>query len=97
MLHDRTGLAPEAVATLPMALVTAVRAVKVVGEVKAGDRVLVHAGASGTGSMNIQIARALGARVATTVDSADKAARAIARCGVVFDVRKRDFVPAVRE
>lgn len=98
VLHDRTGLAPEAVATLPMALVTAVRAVKVVGEVKAGDRVLVHAGASGTGSMNIQIARALGARVATTVDSADKAelARSLG-AELVVDVRKRDFVPAVRE
>jgi NADPH:quinone reductase-like Zn-dependent oxidoreductase len=73
LVRDDTGLSPEQVATLPMPLVTAVRAVKVVGRVAQGEFVLVHAGASGTGSMNIQIARALGARVATTVRSKDKA------------------------
>ncbi|WP_421710166.1 quinone oxidoreductase family protein [Algihabitans sp.] len=54
-------------ATLPMALVTAVRAVKIVGEVAEGDTVLVQAGASGTGSFMVQVAKALGARVAATV------------------------------
>ena len=57
---DDTGLAPEEVATLPMALATAVRAVKEVGGVKQGDKVLVQAGASGSGSMQIQVARPLG-------------------------------------
>jgi NADPH:quinone reductase-like Zn-dependent oxidoreductase len=73
LLRDQTGLAPEEVATLPMAVVTGVRAVKVVGEVNGGDLVLVHAGASGTGSTNIQIARALGARVVATVRTPEKA------------------------
>jgi NADPH2:quinone reductase len=73
VVKDTTGLAPELVATLPMVMVTAVRAVKVVGEVKANDRVLVLAGASGTGSMAIQVAKALGARVAATVRSARRA------------------------
>jgi NADPH:quinone reductase-like Zn-dependent oxidoreductase len=73
LLRDDTGLSPEEVATLPMAVVTCVRAVKVVGEVKAGDHVLVHAGASGTGSMSVQVAKALGAKVAATVRSPDKA------------------------
>jgi NADPH:quinone reductase-like Zn-dependent oxidoreductase len=61
-------------ATLPMALVTAVRAVKVVGGVRAGDTVLIQAGASGTGSFMVQVARALGARVAATVRSDSKRA-----------------------
>lgn len=97
LVPDKTSLAPELVATLPMTLVTAVRAVKTVGEVKRGDRVLIHAGASGTGSMNIQIARALGAAVATTVDSDDKAALA-RRLGadVVVDIRQHDFVEVAR-
>lgn len=73
LLHDDTDLAPEAVATLPMAVVTCVRAVKTVGEVKPGDHVLVHAGASGTGSMSVQVAKTLGAKVAATVRSSDKA------------------------
>jgi NADPH:quinone reductase len=73
VVADRTGLEPILAATFPMALVTSVRALKVVGEVKAGDTVLVHAGASGTGSTSIQVARALGARVAATVRSRAKA------------------------
>ncbi|QJE73038.1 zinc-binding dehydrogenase [Aerophototrophica crusticola] len=73
LLRDDTGLPPEQVATLPMVVATGVRAVKVVGEVKPGDAVLVHAGASGTGSMNVQVAKALGARVAATVRTPDKA------------------------
>jgi NADPH2:quinone reductase len=71
VLHDDTGLTPEEVATLPMVLVTGVRAVKTVGGVQSGQHVLIHAGASGTGSMNVQVARALGARVATTVVGPD--------------------------
>ena len=74
VLKDPTGLAAPEAATLPLVLVTAVRSVKVVGEVKDGDTVLVHAGASGSGSMAIQVARALGARVLATVRRRDKAA-----------------------
>ena len=50
VLKDETGLTPEKVATLPMVLGTGVRAVKEVGQVRAGHRVLVQAGASGSGS-----------------------------------------------
>ena len=73
VLKDTTGLAPELAATLPMVVVTAVRAVKAVGEVKENDHVLVLAGASGTGSMAIQVAKVLGARVAATVRGSSKA------------------------
>lgn len=55
-----------------MPLVTAVRAVREVGGVKEGDAVLIHAGASGTGSMMVQVARALGARVTATVRTTAK-------------------------
>jgi NADPH2:quinone reductase len=97
VLHDRTGLKPEEVATLPMVLVTGVRAVKVVGGVKKGDQVLIHAGASGTGSMNIQIAHALGARVATTVQGEHKAAFAKSlKAELVIDIRREDFVAKVK-
>jgi NADPH:quinone reductase-like Zn-dependent oxidoreductase len=67
LVKDETGLGAEEVATLPLVLATAVHAVKGVGQVKAGDKVLVHSGASGSGSMLIQVAKALGAEVATTV------------------------------
>jgi NADPH:quinone reductase-like Zn-dependent oxidoreductase len=98
LLLDDTGLAPELAATLPMTLLTAVRAVKVVGEVRDGQHVLIHAGGGGTGSMNLQVALALGARVATTVDDPKKAkmARDLG-AELVIDVRSESFVDRVRE
>ncbi|MEL6372933.1 MAG: zinc-binding alcohol dehydrogenase family protein [Pseudomonadota bacterium] len=66
------GFSPIDLATLPMALVTAVQAVRTVGAVTTGTTVLVHAGASGTGSFMVQVAKALGARVAATVRSPSK-------------------------
>lgn len=96
VLRDDTGLAPERLATLPMVLVTGVRAVKTVGGVKAGDRVLVHAGASGTGTLSIQVARALGASVATTVQGPAQAKLAASLgADLVVDVTSRDFVKDV--
>jgi NADPH:quinone reductase-like Zn-dependent oxidoreductase len=67
MLRDETNLAPEELATIPLVLVTAVHAVKTLGKVGPGSRVLVQAGASGSGSVAIQVAKALGADVITTV------------------------------
>ena len=72
LVKDETGLAAELVATLPMALVTCVRAVKVIGEVKPEDTVVIHGAASGTGSISVQIAKALGARVAATIRTSEK-------------------------
>ena len=69
VVKDETGLPPEQVAALPVAALTAVRAVKVVGETKPGDHVLVTAGSSGAGSFTVQVAKALGATVAATTRS----------------------------
>jgi len=98
VVKDKTGIAPAEIATLPMVLITAVRAVKTVGEVKQGTRVLIQAGASGTGSMNIQVAHALGARVATTVQGDEKARFAKElNAELVIDVEKDNFVEKVKD
>jgi len=93
LLRDDTGLAPEQAATLPMTVVTSVRAVRGVGGVGPGSTVLVHAGASGTGSMAVQVARALGARVIATVRTATKAdfVRGLGAERVI-DLHTEDFV-----
>lgn len=98
VVKDETGLKPEEVATLPMVLATGVRSVKGVGGVKADDKVLVHAGASGSGSMLIQVAKALGAQVATTVRD-DAGADLTKKVGadLVINTRKEDFVQRVKE
>lgn len=72
VFKDDTGLPAEQVAAMPLVLMTAVHAVETLGEVQAGQRVLVQAGASGSGNACVQVARALGARVATTVGSPEK-------------------------
>ena len=98
VLKDETGLAAEEIATLPMALATAVRAVREVGQVKAGDRVLVQAGASGSGSMQIQVAKALGAQVVTTVRSNEKGefTKSIG-ADLVINTRNEDLVARVMD
>jgi NADPH:quinone reductase-like Zn-dependent oxidoreductase len=73
VLPDDTGLPAEELAAVPLVLVTAVHAVRSVGKVGPGQRVLVQAGASGAGSMAIQVAKALGAGVIATVSTEGKA------------------------
>lgn len=98
VLKDNSGLQPEEVAALPMAMFTGVRAVKIVGEVKGKDKVLIHAGASGTGSMMIQIAKALGADVATTVlDEISGEFTTELGADFIVNVRKDDFVDKIME
>ena len=98
VVKDDTGLKPEEVATLPVALATAVHAIKQIGEVKQGDKVLIHSGASGSGSMQIQVAKALGVDVATTVRD-DAKAEFVKQAGadLVINTRKEDFVERVKE
>lgn len=93
LLRDTTGLPVEQIAALPVALLIAIRSVQIVGEVKAGDRVLIHAGASSTGIMSIQVARALGARVAVTVQNASSAQLAASLgAELVINSHEEDFV-----
>ena len=98
VLKDDTGLSPEEVATLPMGAGTAVRAVKSVGEVSTGDKVLITGGSSAVGTFQIQLAKALGASVATTVRSQTKGEK-VRDLGadLVINTRLEDFVEQVRD
>ena len=64
----------------------------------AGDTVLIHAGAGGTGLLLIQLAKRLGARVLTTISTDEKAALA-RRAGAdeVILYTQEDVVARVRE
>jgi putative PIG3 family NAD(P)H quinone oxidoreductase len=65
---------------------------------RAGERVLVHGGASGMGSLGVAAARAMGAEVYSTAGGPEKCARVEAlgatRC---FDYREGSFVDRLRE
>jgi len=79
-------------------LSTSVHAIKGIGQVKAGNKVLVQAGASGSGSMHIQVAKALGAQVATTLRG-DNKAEFVREIGadLIINTSEEDFVEKVKE
>ena len=61
-----TNLTFEAAASLPLVALTGWQALVEIGKVGAKQRVLIHAGSGGVGSVAIQLARHLGATVFTT-------------------------------
>jgi NADPH2:quinone reductase len=60
-------------AAAPLVLLTAWEALHDRARITEGQRVLIHAGAGGVGHVAIQLARAAGARVCTTVSGPEKA------------------------
>ncbi|MHC5108635.1 MAG: quinone oxidoreductase family protein [Planctomycetota bacterium] len=92
VVRDITGLPAADVAAMPLVLMTAMNAVKTLGEVTSGSRVLVQAGASGSGNACVQVAKALGAEVATTVGSPEKVTTAEqAGADLVIQYHKENF------
>ncbi|MGW6781148.1 NAD(P)H-quinone oxidoreductase [Streptomyces sp. NPDC054987] len=85
-------------AALPEVVTTVWSNVFMVAGLRPGETLLVHGGASGIGTMAIQLGKAVGATVAVTAGGPDK----LARCkelgaDVLVDYREQDFVAAVRD
>ena len=59
----------EQAASVPLAGLTAWQALVTKGKIKEGDKVLIHAGSGGVGTLAIQIAKHFGAFVATTTSA----------------------------
>jgi putative PIG3 family NAD(P)H quinone oxidoreductase len=91
------GLPLREAACLPETCFTVWSNVLMRGGLTAGERFLVHGGASGIGTTAIQIARALGARVFTTAGS-DEKARACEGLGAerAFNYRTEDWAGAIK-
>ncbi|GAA2360489.1 NADP-dependent oxidoreductase [Streptomyces cuspidosporus] len=81
---------PEA-ASLPLVALTAWQALVERARVQPGQKVLIHAGAGGLGSIAVQLAKALGAHVATTVSTAKVDLARDLGADVVIDYRTQDF------
>lgn len=92
------GLTPEQAAALPEVVCTVWSNVFLTAHLRPGETVLLHGGASGIGTMAIQLAKAVGARVAVTAGSAAKLARcAELGADILIDYREQDFVEVLRE
>ncbi|WP_295011908.1 NAD(P)H-quinone oxidoreductase [uncultured Microbacterium sp.] len=85
-------------AGLPEAVCTVWSNVFLTGRLERGELLLIHGGSSGIGTIGIQLARALGSRVAVTAGSAEKLALC-AELGaeILIDYHDQDFVAVVRD
>lgn len=87
------NLSFEECASFPVVLYTAFYAVVIKAGIQPGQTLLVHAGAGGVGSMAIQIAKAAGSRVITTISSKEKGLVAASMgADVVVNYREESFV-----
>ncbi|WP_432543267.1 NAD(P)H-quinone oxidoreductase [Kineococcus sp. SYSU DK002] len=92
------GVPLEDAAALPEVTCTVWSNVFTLAGLRPGETLLVHGGSSGIGTMAIQLARQVGARVAVTAGSAEKL-EACAALGaeLLVNYRTDDFVAAVRD
>ncbi|MBT2506620.1 NAD(P)H-quinone oxidoreductase [Streptomyces sp. ISL-98] len=85
-------------ASLPEVTSTVWSNVFMIAHLRPGETLLVHGGASGIGTMAIQLAKAVGARVAVTAGGQDKLARcAELGADILIDYREQDFVQELRK
>jgi NADPH:quinone reductase-like Zn-dependent oxidoreductase len=87
----------EQAAAVPLAALTAWKALFDVAHVAAGRHVLVHAGAGGVGSFAVQLAHRAGARVTATASAANVSLVRSLGADQVIDYHAQDFAESVRD
>jgi len=89
--HKPKALSMEEAASIPLVALTAWQVLVERANLRKGQKVLIHAGSGGVGTIAIQLAKHLGAHVATTTSAAN--ADWVKRLGadVVIDYGKDDF------
>jgi putative PIG3 family NAD(P)H quinone oxidoreductase len=96
LLPVPTGVDLVTAAALPEATATVWSNVFMLAGLRPGEVLLVHGGASGIGTMAVQLARAAGARVAVTAGSAEKLERARELgAEILVNYKEQDFVEVV--
>jgi alcohol dehydrogenase len=87
----------EEAAAIPLAGLTSLQALREVAAVAPGQRVLIHAGAGGVGCLAIQIAKILGAWVATTTSTKNVDFAKSLGADEVIDYTKEKVADRVRD
>jgi putative PIG3 family NAD(P)H quinone oxidoreductase len=98
LLPVPTGVSLVDAAGLPEVVCTVWSNVFMTANLQPGQTILIHGGSSGIGTMAIQLARAVDARVAVTAGSAEKleACRALG-AEILVNYREQDFVRELAE
>jgi NADPH:quinone reductase-like Zn-dependent oxidoreductase len=78
-------------ASIPLVGLTAWQVLVERAEIKPGQKVLIHAGSGGVGTFAIQLAKHLGATVATTASAANAAMLKALGADIVIDYRSQKF------
>jgi NADPH:quinone reductase-like Zn-dependent oxidoreductase len=89
--HKPKKLTMEEAASIPLVGLTAWQALIERANLKKGQKVLVHAGSGGVGTFAIQLARHVGAMVATTTSAANLDLVKRLGADIAIDYRKDDF------
>jgi alcohol dehydrogenase len=84
-------------ASLPLVALTSRQALVDIANIKPGQRVLVHAGSGGVGSIAIQLAKHMGAVVTTTTSARNVELAKSLGADVVIDYTKQDFAKVAGE
>jgi len=84
-------------ASLPLVGLTAWQALIELARLQAGQKVLIHAGSGGVGTFAIQLAKHLGARVATTAGAKNHALVKSLGADVAIDYRTSRFEAVVKD
>jgi len=82
-------------ASIPLTGLTAWQALVDKAALKAGQKVLIHAGSGGVGTLAIQIAKELGAYVATTVSARNADLVTSLGADLVIDYKAQDFTDII--
>ncbi|MEU3098631.1 NAD(P)H-quinone oxidoreductase [Streptomyces sp. NPDC006967] len=91
------GLTVDQAAALPEVVCTVWSNVFMVAHLRPGETFLVHGGSSGIGTMAIQLAKAVGAKVAVTAGTAEKLERcAELGADILVNYREQDFVAELK-
>ena len=84
-------------AAIPLAALTAWQVLVETAQLKKGQKVLIHAGSGGVGTLAIQLAKHLGAFVATTTSTANVQWVKALGADVVIDYKQQDFAKELRD
>jgi NADPH:quinone reductase-like Zn-dependent oxidoreductase len=95
--HKPTNLSMEEAASIPLVGLTAWQALVEHAKLQKGQKVLIHAGSGGVGTFAIQLAKHLGASVATTTSTGNIALVRSLGADVVVDYKKDDFEKALSD
>jgi NADPH:quinone reductase-like Zn-dependent oxidoreductase len=92
-----SSLSMEEAASIPLVGLTAWQALIERANLKKGQKVLIHAGSGGVGTFAIQLAKHIGATVATTTSTANVALVRNLGADVVIDYKKEKFETILKD